>query len=101
MVIALAMQKFRENVSYKIPKTVGAIDGTCIKANSLSGDSKVDYFSRKQKYSINTQAVVGGNLELIDITTGYPLSIHDGPILRDSTLYFQPKVIIYLLNAEY
>ena len=101
MVIAQAMQKFWENVSCKIPQTVGAIDEACIEANSLSGDSKVDYFNRKQKYSSNTQAVVGGNVEFIDITTGCPRSIHDGPTLRDSTLYFQPKVIICSLNIEY
>ena len=63
--------------------------------NSPIGDSKIDYFNRKQRYSISTQAVVGGNLKFLDITTGYP-GIHDARILRDSALYIQAKGSILL-----
>ena len=52
MEVALEIQKFPDSVDCKIPQTVGAIDGTHIGINSLTGDSKIDYFNRKQMYSI-------------------------------------------------
>ena len=45
----------------KIPQVLGAIDGTHIEILAPS-DSKVDCFSRKQKFTVNTQAVIGANL---------------------------------------
>ena len=41
-----------------------------IEINSPTGDSKIDYFNRKQRYSISTQAVSGGNPKFLDIATG-------------------------------
>ena len=38
-------------------------------------------------YSISTQAIVGGNLKFLVIAKGYPGSIHDARILRNSGLY--------------
>ena len=54
MEVALEIQKFQDSVDCKIPQTVGAIDGTHIGINSSTGDSKIDYFNRKQRYSIST-----------------------------------------------
>ena len=54
MEVALEIQKLQDNVGCKIPQTVGAKDGIHIKINSPTGDSKIDYFNRKQKYSIST-----------------------------------------------
>ena len=96
MEVVLEIQKFQDSVNCKIPQTVGAIDGTHIEINSPTGDSKIDYFNRKQRYSTSTQAVVGGNLTFLDIATGYPGSIHDARILRDSTLYIQAERNILL-----
>ena len=70
-----------------IPQVVGAINGTHIEILPPEGDNKVDYYSRKQKYTINTQAVVGANLVFLDIATGYPGSIHDARVLRTTSLY--------------
>ena len=61
-----------------------------------SSDSKVDYFNRKQKFSVNTQAVIGGNLEFLDVATGYPGSVHDARVLRSSTLFQQAEAQIIL-----
>ena len=38
----------------------------------FGSDSKVDYYSLKQKYTVNTQAIVGADLVLLDIDTGFP-----------------------------
>ena len=51
----------------------------------------MDYYSRTQEYTINTQDVVGYNLLFLDIATGYPESLHDARILRSSTLYVKAE----------
>ena len=96
MEVVLEIQKFQDSVNCKIPQTVGAIDGTHIEINSPTGDSKIDYFNRKQRYSVSTQAVVGCNLKFLDIATDYPGSIHDARILRDSALYIHAERNILL-----
>ena len=47
----------------------------------------VNYFSRKQKYTVDTQAVVGSNLVFLDVAAGFPGSIHDARMLRPTKLY--------------
>ena len=53
-------------------QTVGAIDGTHIEINSPTGHSKIYYFNKEQRYSISTQAVVGGYLKFLDIEQTIP-----------------------------
>lgn len=68
------------------PSTVGAIDGShvSIKAPHVNHE---DYFNRKQNYSINLQGVVDADGKFIDVSTGWPGSIHDARVLRLSSLY--------------
>ena len=73
----------------KIPQVVGEIDGTHIEIMAPSSDSKVDYFSRKQKFTVNTQAVIGANFEFLDVARGYPCSVHDARVARSSALLQQ------------
>ena len=80
MEVALEIQKLQDSVGCKIPQTVSAIDG----------------IHMKQRYSISTQVVEGGNLKFLDIATGYPGGIHDAGILRDSELSIQAKRNILL-----
>ena len=47
----------------------------------------MDYFSRKQKYTDNIQAVVGSNLIFLDVATRFPGSTHDARMLRATKLY--------------
>ena len=54
MEVALEIQKFQYSVDFKMLQTVSAIDGTHVEINSPTGDSKIDYFNRKQRYSIST-----------------------------------------------
>ena len=53
---------FAEFSNCKIPQVFDAIDGVQIEVIGLSIDNKVDYFNRKQRYSMNTQATIGINL---------------------------------------
>ena len=66
---AWEIQKFRVFTKCLIPQVVGAIDETDVEIICLDSDSKVDYYSRKQKYAVNTQAVVGADLVFLDIET--------------------------------
>ena len=68
------------------PNVVGAIDGShiAIKAPHVHHE---DYFNRKQNFSINLQGVVDATGKFIDVSTGWPSSIHDARVLRLSTLY--------------
>ena len=66
---------------------MGVIDATHIRIVPPTGESKPDYYCRKQHYSINTQAVVGENLKFIDVATGAPGSIHDSRVLRNSSIF--------------
>lgn len=60
---------------------IGAIDGShiAIKAPHVNHE---DYFNRKQNYSINLQGVVDATGKFIDVSTGWPGSIHDARVLR-------------------
>ena len=78
---AEAIVKFRESENCIIPQALGVIDATHVPILAP------DYFSRKQEYSVNTQAVTGSNLELLSVTTGYPGSMHDARILRITRLF--------------
>ena len=72
-------------------EVVGAIDGTHFEIICPDSDSKVDYYSRKQRYTVNTQAVVGADLVFLDIATGFPGSVHDARVLRSTLLFAQAE----------
>lgn len=60
-----AIKTFRVFCDCAIPQVLGAIGGTHIEILSPDTPSRIDYFSRKQKYTINTQqAVIGVNYVL-------------------------------------
>ena len=51
----------------------------------------MDYYSRKQKYTVNNQAVVGADLVFLDIATGFPGSVQDARVLRSTSLFAQAE----------
>lgn len=55
----------------------------CIKFPAPHNKNQVDYFNRKQQYSMNRQAAAGGYLIFLSIATGYPGSLHDSRVLRN------------------
>ena len=84
-----SIQRFKVMTECVIPQVLGAIDGTHIEIISPRCVRKVDYYcSRKRKYTINTQAVVGRDLMFLDVATGFPGSMHDARVLR-ATSFFQ------------
>ena len=49
------MELFKSDFNCKIPQTVGAIDANHIFIQTPENERKLDYYCRKQRYSINTQ----------------------------------------------
>ena len=81
-----AIHKFTTINESKIAMIVGAVDGTHI---PIIGPeiNRADYFNRKQRYSFNTQAIVGGNLEFLSVSTGFPSCMHDSRAFTNSHVY--------------
>ena len=75
--IASAVQSFKSFCNCSLPQVLRVIDVSHIEILKPDNESSVDYFIRKQKYTVNTQAAVGSNLIFLDVATGFPGSIHD------------------------
>ena len=82
-----AIEKFKTRCNSKIPQSLDSIDETHIYIKTPKCESKYNYFCRKQRYSINTQAVVGGDLLFLDLATEFPGSLHDSLLLRHTSLF--------------
>jgi len=66
---------------------IGAIDGThIILATAPWRDSEV-YFNRKRDYSIQCQGIVNHKGLFIDYTIGFPGSVHDARVYRNSKFF--------------
>ena len=78
-----AMKRFKD--SFSMEQIIGAIDGCHfeIKAPSVC---KEDYFNRKQ-FSVTMQAVADTSLKFLDITVGYPGSLHDARVFSLSPIF--------------
>lgn len=71
-----------------LPNVVGAIDGTHIKIKTPT-QSGPDYFSRLQQHDVVVQAVADGEKRFLVVAAGFPGSMHDSRVLRNSSLYRQ------------
>ncbi|XP_068691098.1 uncharacterized protein [Montipora foliosa] len=68
-----------------LPNVAGAINGTHIEIKG-SPESAVDYFSRYHQYDFIVQGVVNGHRVFLDFSAGFPGSLHNARVLRNSTL---------------
>lgn len=69
-----------------LPNIAGAIDGTHIKIKRPR-QSGHDYFSRYHQYDVVTQGIVNGRMIFLDVVTGFPGSMHDARVLRNTAIY--------------
>ncbi|CAC5362618.1 HARBI1 [Mytilus coruscus] len=69
------------------PNVIGAIDGTLIPIQGLSGDDEPNFVCRKGYHAINVQAVVDHKLRFTNVVVRWPGSTHDAFILQQSALY--------------
>ncbi|CAG8812510.1 15288_t:CDS:2, partial [Gigaspora margarita] len=67
---------------------IGILDGSHM--NLLEAPSKLNkdvYFTRKHRYAVYLQAVVDHKRIFINYDLGYPASVHDTKVFRNSSLY--------------
>ncbi|PFX24763.1 putative nuclease HARBI1 [Stylophora pistillata] len=70
---------------YGFPQAFGCIDGTHIEIQQLT-ENPHDYYSYKQKYTINTQAVCDWNGRFLDVEVKWPGSVQDGRVFSNSRI---------------
>lgn len=85
-----------------IPNVIGAVDGTFIPIKAPKEDAKV-YVTRKCNYAITMQAITNAELKFTDVFVGYPGSVSDTRIFRNSDIFINimknPK--FYFPNDEH
>ena len=79
-----SIQSFEELSA--LANIVGAIDGSHVRI-TVPSDSAADYFSRYQQHDFIIQAVVNGNKVFTDCACGFPGSMHDAGVLRESAIF--------------
>ena len=84
---AKAIEKFQTLCQCQILQALGALDGTHIPNIAPIVEGKTDSCSRKQCYTISTQATVGEDLIFLKVATGFPGSCHDSRNLRNPSLF--------------
>ena len=67
------------------PDVVGLIDGTHISIRAPIEEPDA-YINRKKFHSINLQVICDENMVFIDMLTGWPGSVHDSRVLRNSVV---------------
>lgn len=75
------------------PNIIGCIDGTHIRIDRPK-ESPESYYNRKDFFSIQMQIVCNHERKIIDVFIGFPGSVHDARVFRNSPL------IEKLLNPE-
>lgn len=70
-------------------KCVGAIDGCRVIIKNHVGSNAQDYFNCKLFYSVQLQAICDSNGLFLDTFVGYPGSVHDTRVLKNSPVYTQ------------
>lgn len=69
------------------PGVVGAIDGSHIPLAVAPRDNKVEYYNRKQFYSVVLQGLVNADQCFLHVTVGMPGSNHDSTVLKNSPVW--------------
>ena len=67
-------------------KVVSAIDGSHIRIQPPQ-QRRIEYMNYKGFYSINMQAICDSIGRFLDISDGYPGSVHDTCIMKNSSVY--------------
>lgn len=63
----------------------GAIDGTHVRIDKPQEDAE-SYINRKQYFSIHIQGTVNHDMRFIDVFVGFPGSVHDARVFKNSPL---------------
>ncbi|GBG75254.1 hypothetical protein CBR_g19888 [Chara braunii] len=75
------------------PNCSGAIDCTHVYVDKPANAPSENYYDRKQQFSVVAQVVVDLDMRILDVFIGYPGSVHDQRVLRNSSLFRYAEVI--------
>ena len=73
---------------------IGAVDGTHIILNEKPSNSPELYFNRKKCYSIHCQGIVDFQGIFINYDIGWPGSVHDAKVYKNSNFYKKKDELI-------
>jgi hypothetical protein len=79
--IEIIKRKFYEVTRF--PRVTMAMDCTHIPISSLGGENSKVFRNRKGWMSFNIQLIVGPNMEIYDVVTRWPGSVHDSRIFQN------------------
>lgn len=65
---------------------LGAIDGSHVRIDKPLEDTD-SYINRKQYFSLHIQGMVNHKMKFLDVFIGYPGSVHDARVFKNSSLY--------------
>jgi len=86
-------------VANDTPNCIGFIDGSHIPLCAAPLDDKESYYTRKSRYAMHLQLVVGHNKRILFLDTGNPGSVHDARVLANSALAISPEYFLVLCPA--
>lgn len=75
----------------ELPGCVGYLDGTHIPLYEAPIDDHESYYSRKQEYGIQVQAICDNNLMFTNVSVGYPASAHDARVFINTPIGSHPE----------
>ncbi|GBG72738.1 hypothetical protein CBR_g12305 [Chara braunii] len=70
-----------------LPYCFGAIDCTHVYVDKPANAPSENYFDRKQQFSVVAQVVVDLDMRILYVFMGYPGSVHDQRVQRNSSLF--------------
>ncbi|GBG83820.1 hypothetical protein CBR_g37620 [Chara braunii] len=69
------------------PNCFGAIDCTHVYVDKPANTPSENYYDREQQFSFIAQVVIDLDMRILDLFMGYPGSVHDQRVLRNSSLF--------------
>ena len=84
-----SLEHIKEGFSVKqgFPNCCGEIYATHVKLELSYKESSIDWYNYEHNYSILVQPIIYSNLLFLDISMGFPRSLKDARILRNSSFY--------------
>ncbi|GBG89788.1 hypothetical protein CBR_g49639 [Chara braunii] len=74
------------------PRCMGAIDCTHLYVDKPANAPAENFCDRHRQFSVVAQVVVDMDMRILDVFVGYPGSVHDSRVLRNSSLYRRAQV---------
>ncbi|GBG69119.1 hypothetical protein CBR_g3817 [Chara braunii] len=71
----------------RFPRCMGAIDCTHLYVDKPANAPAENFCDRHRQFSVVAQVVVDMDMRILDVFVGYPGSVHDSRVLRNSSLY--------------